>query len=104
MSLKISKLHIHDPQRAARTGEILIQPASENSEADLFVLIEIDSNSPDDLNFIRQFLEITFGVYENSQLHQAEKILENILQTLNENLREIAPKSFDWFKKLHCFI
>ena len=104
MSVKISKLHIHDPHRSMRVGEILVQPASESCDCDLFILIELDSNTPEDLELIRQFLEICYEIYEKSQLHQADKILENILQALNEYLPEIAPKNFNWHKKLHAYI
>lgn len=101
---KIAQLAIHDPHRSLKTGEILIQPAAEIGAGDLLILIEIDFNTPSAHQFIQRFLEIAYGIYEKSKLHEPEKILENILAALNESLPDLAPKNVKFFEKFHCFI
>jgi len=104
MPHKIGKLIIHDPYRANQVGEILIQSGADTGQPDLFILLEVDSNTPADLNFIQIFLETAYEAYENSQLNLPDRMLEKILQALNEKLLPGAPKNFDWSKKLHAFI
>ena len=101
---KLAQLAIHDPSKSLKTGEILIQPAQEGGSGDLLILIEIDFNAPAAHQFIQHFLEIAYGAYEKFKIHEPEKILENILESLNVQLPELAPKNLNFFEKLHCFI
>ncbi len=104
MPYKIAQLIIHDPHHSQKTGEILIQPASESNEADLFILIEIDSSRPQDYQFIEQFLNTAYAAYENTQFTTGEKSLELILQRLNEELPNFLPRQRKWLERFHCLV
>ena len=104
MPIKTAQLVIHDPHHSKKAGEILIQPAQEEGGADLFVLIEIDSAESHDYQFIEQFLETAHLAYQSSQISNAEKSLEQILQKLNQEIETISPKQKNWLNKLHCTV
>jgi cell division protein FtsL len=104
MDYKISQLNIHDPHHSQRTGEILVQEATEENNSHLLALIEIDSNQPEDIEFIHSFLELTFNAYENSSLLEPEPALEHILQNLNENLPQLFPNNKNFSYNFHAFI
>ncbi|MCX6786068.1 MAG: hypothetical protein NTZ18_04460 [Candidatus Komeilibacteria bacterium] len=105
MNYKFAQLLINDPHHSLKAGEILIQPTREPGGNDLILLIEIDSNLPADQQFIQYFLELAYGIYEHSALHQTEKILENILAGLNEQLLTFnRNKGYDWLNKMHCLV
>ena len=104
MNYKIGQLNIHDPHHSHRTGEILVQEATETNNAHLLALIEIDSNTPEDIEFIQNFLELTYHAYENSSLLEPEPALEHILQNLNESLPQLFPKNKNFSDRLHVFV
>lgn len=103
MPYKLAQLNIHDPHHSSKTGEILIQPGKSPEESDLFILIEIDSNAPEDKQFIREFLEIAFSSYEKTKIFEPEKGLEKILQNLNNDLPQLFPKK-SYSNLFHSFV
>ncbi|MBU1131564.1 hypothetical protein KJ840_05540 [Patescibacteria group bacterium] len=103
MLYKLAQLNIHDPHHSQKTGEILIQPGASAEESDFFILLEIDSQAPEDKQFTKNFLEIAFESYEKSKIFEPEKGLEKILQELNNNLPAVFPKK-NYADFLHCFI
>jgi len=104
MSYKYAQLNIQDSHHCSKTGEILIQPGDNAEESDLYILVEIDSNTPEDKQFIEQLFKITFSIYEKTKLFEVEKSLEKILHELNQNLPALLPKKKDYLDKLNCFI
>ncbi|MBT4121461.1 hypothetical protein HOE31_00740 [bacterium] len=104
MAYKIAYLNIHDPHHSKKTGEILIQPASEQNESDLFVLTEIDSNNQEDNQFIEELLRSALLEYQSNEPFNGEKLLEVILQKLNVEIPIIMPKKKNWLESMHCFV
>lgn len=104
MSYKYAQLNIQDPHHSNKTGDILIQPGDNAEESDLYILIEIDSNAPEDKQFIQQLFKIAFTIYEKTKLFEAEKSLEKILHELNQNLPALLHKKRDYLNNLNCFI
>ncbi|MFA6304966.1 MAG: hypothetical protein WC669_04465 [Patescibacteria group bacterium] len=87
MAHKIAQLSIHDLRHAHTTGEIFVQPDPGGQNLGvLLILLELATNTPADQELMRLFLEIAYNAYEQSQLHQPEKKLENILAALNQEL------------------
>jgi len=104
MAYKHAQLNIHDPHHSNKAGEILIQPGQTAEESDLYILLEIDSNTPEDKQLIKNFLEIAFEAYEKNKLFEPEKSLEKILNELNQYLPECLPKNKNFLNQLHCFV
>ena len=92
MTYKLAKLNLFDPHKSLKTGEMLFQKAEEDQTSDLLVLVEVDSAQPDRHSFIQNFLSLIFEVYEQSTIEDTEKILENILKRLNQELSNSKPK------------
>lgn len=104
MSYKFAQLNIRDHQHGRKTGEVLIQPGDSIHESDLYLMIEIDSKTPEDQQFIKQFLEIAFFAYEKNKLFEPEKSLEKILYELNLGLPPLFAKKRAFLSLIHCFV
>jgi len=104
MAYKIAYLNIHDPHHSKKTGEILIQPATLDNESDLFILVEIDTNTQENNQFTDELLRSALLEYQSNEAMNGEKLLEVILQKLNVEIPKIMPKKKSWLDSFHCFI
>ncbi len=104
MNYKIAQLALYNPHHSRKSGELLIEQPTEQNPNGLLILLETETNTQNDLQFIQTFLEIAYGAYEQSLFHEAEKTLENILGALNDHLPGLSPKNYDWQNHFSCFI
>jgi hypothetical protein len=104
MPAKIADLIIHDPHQSRKAGDVFVESLPENPEKNLVVLIEIDSNRPEDAQFIEQFINLAYSAFEKAKLMTAEKTLENILYQLNDAIPQFLPRSRRWLEQFHCLV
>lgn len=100
---QINSLSINDPANRF-CGEIFINNEEIETKGSLLVLTEIESNKQEAVNLINNFFNITYGAYKQSLGNNTEKVLEDILHQLNQQLFAADLKEKKLWQKINAVV
>lgn len=103
MSLETQKLFIHNHLNSRQVSGLFLSEATENGQ--LFLSLELAKEKFDQQIIANQIIRAVSEYFYQSQAQNAESVLEEILQKLNQLLPDLAPaKIKNWFYNLDLII
>ncbi len=103
MSLGIQKLFIHNHLNSRQVSGLFLSEETENGQ--LFLSVELAKEKFDQQIIANQIIRAVSEYFYQSQAQNAESVLEEILQKLNQLLPDLAPaKIKNWFYGLDLTI